>query len=170
MPRLAHKQLYSELESEKVRAQRALNQLLQPGATLKPRGMKVLLVEDDAADTQLIQRALQRHPDVSDVDTRNAPVRALMELSAGRLRPALIFLDISMPGIDGFQFLEALRRIPSMSEVPVVFITSSAFVRDVGRAIRSSARDYIVKPDSFEELETKIDVAIKRAGLSFNGV
>ncbi len=147
MPRLAQKRFYSELESEKLRAQRTLNQLLRPGASLKPRGMKVLLVEDDVADTQLIQRALQRHPDVSDVATRNAPARALMELSAGRLRPALIFLDISMPGIDGFQFLEGLRRIPAMSEVPVVFLTSSAFVRDVGRAMRSSARDYIVKPE-----------------------
>ena len=169
MPGSAQKRLDSELESDKMRAQRALSQLLRPGASLRPRGMKVLLVEDDPADTQLIQRALQRHPDVSDVATRNAPARALMEISAGKLRPALIFLDISMPGIDGFQFLEALRKIPTMGEVPVMFLTSSAFVRDVGRAIRSSARDYIVKPDSFEELEMKIDVAIRRAGSDVNG-
>jgi len=88
----------------------------------------------------------------------------LMELSSGRIRPALIFLDISMPGMNGFQFLEALRRIRIMGETPVVFLTSSAFVNDVGRAIRSSARDYIVKPDTFEELETKLDVAIRRVG------
>ena len=169
MSRLALKRVDGELESNKVRAQRALDQLLRPGASPKPRGIKVLLVEDDPADTQLIQRALLRHPDVCDVATRNSPTRTLMEMSAGGLRPALIFLDISMPGIDGFQFLEALRKIHAMREVPVVFITSSAFVHDVGRAIRSSARDYIVKPDSFEELEKKLDIAIKRVSPSLNG-
>jgi DNA-binding response OmpR family regulator len=66
--------------------------------------------------------------------------------------------------MNGFQFLEGLRKIRTMDETPVVFLTSSAFVTDVGRAIRSSARDYIVKPDTFEELETKLDVAIRRVG------
>ena len=156
-----------DLGSDKARAQFALDQLLRPESALNPSGMKVLLV-DDVADTLLIQRALQRHPHVSDVVARNSPTRTLMEISAGRLRPALIFLDISMPGIDGFQFLDAMRKMRKMGEVPVVFITSSAFVRDVGRAIRSSASGYIVKPDSFEELEKQIDQAIRRAGSLLN--
>jgi len=153
-----------DLESDAVRARRALNAMLGTNAAPNSPGLKILLVEDDFADTKLIQRALQRHPRVSEVVARNSPVRTLMELSSGRIRPALIFLDISMPGMNGFQFLEALRRIHIMGETPVVFLTSSAFVNDVGRAIRSSARDYIVKPDTFEELETKLDVAIRRVG------
>jgi DNA-binding response OmpR family regulator len=156
------------LESERARARLALERLLRPESVLNPSGMKVLLVEDDVADTLLIQRALQRHPDVSDVVSRNSPARTLMEISAGRLRPALVFLDICMPGIDGFQFLEAMRKMRKMDDVPVVFITSSAFVRDVGRAIRSSACGYIVKPESFEELEKQIDQAIRRAGSVLN--
>jgi DNA-binding response OmpR family regulator len=158
------KRIDDDLESDSMRARRALNAILGTNAAPNSPGMKVLLVEDDFADTQLIQRALQRHPHVSEVVTRNSPVRTLMELSSGRIRPALIFLDISMPGMNGFQFLEAVRRIRIMDETPVVFLTSSAFVSDVGRAIRSSARDYIVKPDTFQELETKIDVAIRRVG------
>jgi DNA-binding response OmpR family regulator len=157
-----------DLESDRARAQVALDQLLRPESALNSSGMKVLLVDDDVADTLLIQRALQRHPHVSDVVARNSPTRTLMEISAGRLRPALVFLDISMPGIDGFQFLEAMRKMRKMGEVPVVFITSSAFVRDVGRAIRSSACGYIVKPESFEELEKQIDQAIRRAGSAVN--
>jgi CheY-like chemotaxis protein len=127
-------------------------------------GIRVLLVEDDFADTQLIQRALHRHPQVSEVVARNSPARTLMELSSGKIRPALIFLDIRMPGMNGFQFLEEMRKICIMGETPVVFLTSSVFGSDVGRAEQSSARDYIVKPDTFEELESKIDVAIRRAG------
>ena len=160
----AQRQIDSDLESDALRARRALNAMLGTKPSPSGPGMKVLLVEDDFADTQLIQRALHRHPHVGDVVARNSPVRTLMELSSGRIRPALIFLDISMPGMSGFQFLEAMRKIRTMDETPVVFLTSSAFVNDVGRAIRSSARDYIVKPDTFEELETKLDVAIRRVG------
>jgi DNA-binding response OmpR family regulator len=160
----AQKSMDSGLESDALRARRELNVLLGTKPSPNAPGLRVLLVEDDFADTQLIQRALHRHPHVSDVVARNSPARTLMELSSGRIRPALIFLDISMPGMNGFQFLEALRRIRTMDETPVVFLTSSAFVNDVGRAIRSSARDYIVKPDTFEELETKLDVAIRRVG------
>jgi DNA-binding response OmpR family regulator len=127
-------------------------------------GMRVLLVEDDFADTQLIQRALFRNPQVSDVVARNSPTLALVELSSGKIRPALIFLDIRMPGINGFQFLEEMRKISIMGETPVVFLTSSVLGNDVGRAMQSSARDYIVKPDTFEELESKLDLAIRRVG------
>ena len=168
MSRAAQASFNIDLESDQARAQLALDQLLWPESSLNLRGMKVLLVDDDVADTLLIQRALQRHPHVSNVVTRNSPTRTLMEISAGRLRPALVFLDISMPGIDGFQFLEAMRKLRRMGEVPVVFITSSAFVRDVGRAIRSSACGYIVKPESFEDLEKQIDQAIRRAGSPLN--
>src|SRR5215467_4540587 len=48
-------------------------------------GMRVLLVEDDFADTQLLQRALCRHPQVSDVVARNSPTLALVELSSGKI-------------------------------------------------------------------------------------
>ena len=160
----AQRQIDNNLESDALRARRALNAMLGTNASPNSPGIKVLLVEDDFADTQLIQRALQRHPHVSEVVARNSPARTLMELASGRIRPALIFLDISMPGMNGFQFLEGLRTIRTMDETPVMFLTSSAFVNDVGRAIRSSARDYIVKPDTFEELETKLDVAIRRVG------
>jgi len=168
MSRAAQANANIDLESDRARARLALDQLLRPESGLKPSGTKVLLIDDDVADTLLIQRALQRHPHVSDVVSRNSPTRTLVEISAGRLRPGLVFLDISMPGIDGFQFLEAMRKMRKMDDVPVVFITSSAFVRDVGRAIRSSACGYIVKPESFEELEKQIDQAIRRAGSRLN--
>jgi DNA-binding response OmpR family regulator len=158
------KQIDSDLESDQLRARRALNAMLGTAPSSNSPGMRILLVEDDFADTQLIQRALHRHPHVSEVVARNSPARTLMELSSGRIRPALVFLDISMPGMNGFQFLDAMRKIRIMDDTPVVFLTSSAFVSDVGRAIRSSARDYIVKPDTFEELESKLDVAIRRVG------
>lgn len=124
--------------------------------------VNVLLVEDDIADARLIQTALRRNVDVGEVVTRNLPGRALLELAAGRLTPNLILLDIVMPRLDGFQFLEVLRRLPAMADIPVAFLTTSASPRDQKRASETSACGYIVKPDSFDELETRIDAVIKQ--------
>jgi DNA-binding response OmpR family regulator len=135
--------------------------MVRPDATNASQ-INVLLVEDDAADTRLIQTALKRNADVGEVVARNLPGRALLELAAGRLNPNLILLDIVMPRLDGFQFLEVLRRLPAMSDIPVAFLTTSSSTRDMKRAGETSAFDYIVKPESFEELETRIDAVIKK--------
>jgi CheY-like chemotaxis protein len=142
--------------------------MIKPGPVEAPR-LDVLVVEDDAADTRLIQTALRRMPDIGSVTARNLPGRALLELSAGRLRPSLVFLDIIMPRLDGFQFLDVMRRVPSMTSVPVVFLTTSAAARDVKRANDYAAFGYIVKPDSYEELEARIGAVIRQAVNGLNG-
>jgi CheY-like chemotaxis protein len=141
---------------------RALSAMVRPPLARSVWRANILVVEDDAADTRLILRALKANPDVAEVVTRNLPGRALLELAAGRFRPTIIFLDIRMPRIDGFRFLDALRVIPSMSDVPVVFLTTSALSSDVARASDRAANGYIVKPDSFEELKERLDGVIQQ--------
>jgi len=125
--------------------------------------INVLLVEDDEADTEIILNVLKRHPQVSSTLACNQPVALLGQLTMGRLRPDLILLDIHMPRVDGFKFLEALREIPAMVSVPVVFLTTSALSDDARRAAQSTAASYIIKPDTYQELHTRLDDAIKRA-------
>jgi len=161
MPRLSH----SLVERKYARTQ---SPITKPGPVDAPR-LDVLVVEDDAADTRLIQTALRRMPNIGNIATRNLPGRALLELSAGRLQPGIVFLDIIMPRLDGFQFLEVMRGVPAMASVPVVFLTTSAAARDVKRANENAAFGYIVKPDSFEELEARIGAVIRQAVNGLNG-
>jgi CheY-like chemotaxis protein len=125
--------------------------------------INVLLVEDDAADTDLILNVLKRHPDVSAIQASNEPARMLRQLTLGQVKPDLILLDIHMPRVNGFKFLEALREIPAMNSVPVVFLTTSCLAKDVLEAGRSSAASYVIKPDTYFELQTRLDGVIKRA-------
>src|ERR1700722_7646821 len=106
--------------------------------TPAPRAVdvSVLLVEDDPADAGLILNVLNRHPRVSAVSAANAPDIALIQLESGHLRPDLILLDIHMPRVNGFQFLERLRRIKAMAKTTVVFLTSSCRTTDVMEARR----------------------------------
>jgi two-component system, chemotaxis family, chemotaxis protein CheY len=128
-----------------------------------PWNINVLVVEDDAADTTLIVSALRRHPNVATASATNAPDLVLQQLNDGYLLPDLILLDIHMPRLDGFGFLKALRQIPAMAVVPVVFLTTSGLGKDVVVARSSSASSYLVKPDSYAELQTRLDEVIKRA-------
>lgn len=125
--------------------------------------INILVVEDDPADTSLILNVLRRHPNVSATHATDAPDTALAQLSAGQLDPDLVLLDIHMPRLDGFGFLEGLRRIPSMVGVPVVFLSTSRLARDVIEARHTSASFYVIKPDTYQELQTRLDGVIKRA-------
>jgi CheY-like chemotaxis protein len=125
--------------------------------------INVLLVEDDAADTSLILDVLRRHPGIASAAGMDEPEFALRELGAGRMRPDLILLDIHMPQMDGFQFLNRLRQITSMAEMPVVLLTTSRLGRDVRQAARSSALLYVVKPDTYAALASRLDEVINRA-------
>jgi two-component system, sensor histidine kinase and response regulator len=140
-----------------------------PFPDIRPRrrvwGLDVLVVDDDPADTALILDALNRNPQVTSARATAAPDFALRQFTAGsRLRPNLVLLDIHMPKLDGFAFLAAMRRIPAMATVPVVFLTTSGLASDVQRTQSSSAALYLLKPDSNSELQSRINGVIRLAG------
>ena len=76
-------------------------------------------------------------------------------------RPALVLLDLVLPGPDG---IELMKRVPELSYLPVVFI--SAYGRDetIARALESGAADYIVKPFSPTELVARVQAALRDRG------
>jgi CheY-like chemotaxis protein len=134
----------------------------EPRPSQQAWNISVLLVEDDPADTSLILNVLRRHPKVSTTQAVAAPDIALRQLEAGHMKPDLVLLDIHMPRIDGFQFLQRLRRIASMARTPAVFLTTSSLVVDVVQARQCSASSYVIKPDTYAELQDRLDAVIER--------
>lgn len=119
-----------------------------------------MLVDDDEADASLVVEILQRNRNVGATEVFHKPGEALNELASGRRRPDLILLDINMPVVDGFKFLDVVDAIADVRRTPVVMLTTSRFARDVQRARDSAACAYIVKPDSFSDLKKRIDAAV----------
>jgi CheY-like chemotaxis protein len=66
--------------------------------------------------------------------------------------PGLVLVDLNMPKVSGLEFLEWLRRFPEFSDLPVVIFSGSQHHRDMARASELGARNYIVKPNSSEDL------------------
>jgi CheY-like chemotaxis protein len=122
--------------------------------------LNILLVEDDADDVLLIQRAFRKAQIINPIQTvinGDAAVDYLAGQGAytdrGRYPlPVLILLDLKLPRRSGLEVLEWLKRQPMIKRTPVVVLTSSAEVSDLNRAYDLGANSYLIKPVTFEAL------------------
>jgi CheY-like chemotaxis protein len=94
-----------------------------------------------------------------DVKVAYGPREAMMV--AKDIRTDIVFLDINMPGVDGFEVLSYLQRFPQMQGVPFVFVTSDDQPDTAGRVRRTGALLIIIKPATMDSLE----LALRKAGL-----
>jgi CheY-like chemotaxis protein len=76
--------------------------------------------------------------------------------------PDIVFLDINMPGVDGFEVMAYVRRDPKLERVPVVFVTSDDQPETERRARKTGALLLLIKPASLESLE----LVLRKAGLT----
>jgi two-component system LytT family response regulator len=119
--------------------------------------MRAVLVDDEAEARVVLRAMLQRHAPEADVIGEAASLVETLELLKHQ-RPDVLFLDVQMPGGDGF---ELLRRLGTW-EFDVVFTTGSS--RHAIQAIRFSALDYLVKPVLGDELRAAIDRHLAKRG------
>ena len=80
--------------------------------------------------------------------------QALLLLS--KYTPSIIFLDINMPGVDGFEILSYLSRLPGLNGIPVVIVTSDDQPETAKRARNGGAVEVLIKPMSLEVLEAAL--------------
>lgn len=104
---------------------------------------RILLVEDDDSIRQIAVMSLQLigGHEVLAVDSGAEAVAR-----AAAFAPGLLVLDVSMPGMDGPQTLEALRQMPSLAATPAVFLTARTQAKEVERLRELGALDVIAKP------------------------
>ena len=130
--------------------------------TESPWLLNVMTVDDDEADSFLIGEVLRNNACVKSVKHYGHPDQAILDLAKGLSKPDLIFLDISMPKVNGFTFLRALSDIPWQKSVPVVLLTTSNYAKDVERAKDHKILSYIVKPSSVQRLHDLIASVINQ--------
>ena len=119
--------------------------------------LRVLIVDDEAPARRKISRLLRDEPRVeivADADSGEAALLAIV-----KLQPDLVFLDIQMPGMDGFSVIEALSSDAGVSTKLPRFIFITAHDQYALRAFEVHAFDYLLKPVS----EDRFRNALKRA-------
>ncbi len=137
--------------------------LLQNSSVMKEQ---VILVIDDAIDNlQLFGKLLM--PLNVDISFASSARKALDILES--LSPDLIFLDIIMPEIDGFELCEIIKKKESTKDIPIIFLSAKDNIEDITKGFTLGARDYITKPFMKEELvarvSTQLDIRTKELKL-----
>ena len=117
---------------------------------------KILLVEDNEMNRDMLSRRLQKkgYEVVMALDGEQGVAMALAEA------PALILMDMSLPGIDGW---EATRRIKAASDtkrIPVIALTAHALTSDRDQALAAGCDDFDTKPVEFARLLAKIETLL----------
>lgn len=120
----------------------------------------LLVVDDEDVLAELLGAAL-RHQGWQ-VRTASNGWEALE--AARDFDPDVVVLDIQMPGLDGMETLERLRK--TRPHLPVLFLTARDAVADRVAGLRAGADDYVTKPFDLDEVIARIDALLRRAGMS----
>lgn len=122
-------------------------------------GQSLLVVEDDPAAREMVQRTLEREG-WQVVTAENGRV-ALERVAAQP--PALVLLDLMMPEMDGFEFLHRLRQTPDGRDIPVVVLTAKELTDEDARVLHDGV-EKILKKGAFgkEELLAEVRSRVRR--------
>jgi twitching motility two-component system response regulator PilH len=116
----------------------------------------ILIVDDSPTEVHVMQKALERHGYRTAVAADGAEGIRL----ARQMHPDLIFMDIVMPGMNGYQATRTLVNDPDTRAIPIVMVTSKGQEADRVWGLRQGAVDYLIKPVSPDQLVEKAQATL----------
>lgn len=122
---------------------------------MNPNG--ILLVEDNPDDAELALRAFRASDATQQIHVARDGAEAVEALFGStavpppRQLPALVLLDLKLPGLDGFAVLSRIRAHPRTRYLPVIILTSSTELTDLLDGYRLGANSYVRKPLSYRD-------------------
>jgi len=119
---------------------------------------KILLVEDNEMNRDMLSRRLQRrgYEVVIAVDGAEGVDKA------GTEAPALILMDMSLPGVDGWDATRRIKAAPATHAIPVIALTAHAMSGDREKAVEAGCDDFDTKPVDLARLLGKIEALLAR--------
>ena len=121
---------------------------------------RILIVEDDELNRDSLRRLLRRRgfEIVLAVDGNEGVA------VAGAEAPDLILMDMSLPGIDGWEATRRLKDAPETRAIPIIALTAHAMAGDRDKALEAGCDDYDTKPIELPRLLGKIEAFLPTAG------
>ncbi|MBN1785628.1 MAG: response regulator [Candidatus Methanofastidiosa archaeon] len=125
----------------------------------------VLVIEDNITDGLVIRRTLSKYID-EEINVVRDGTEALSflakvlkgSLDSEMMLPRLITLDLNMPKMNGFEFIERFKKNDQTKDIPIIVLTSSQLPDEIKRAYSLGANSYVVKPTDHEKFEQTIEV------------
>lgn len=117
--------------------------------------MRILVVEDEVKTADYLRKGLGESGYLVEVALNGLDGQHLAQESEFDL----IILDVMMPGLDGWQLLQIIRR---KSQTPVLFLTARDAIEDRVKGLELGADDYLIKPFSYAELLARVRTLLRR--------
>jgi CheY-like chemotaxis protein len=114
----------------------------------------ILQIDDDYDDCEFFEQALKTVSNASYTAVNN-PLEALRKLVNKEIRPDLIFLDVNMPLMSGPELLTEIKKREITKNIPVILLSTSPLLSKSHGKV-SGAKDYLIKPNTFNELKNLI--------------
>ncbi len=122
---------------------------------------KLLLIDDDIDELFLFEQALQEINISPVIYYAENGLDALNRLNSNEIKdPKIIFSDINMPVMDGWQFLKKIKSHNSYKQIPVIIYSTSSNKNEVARALELGATYFFTKPEHYEQLKYKLQSII----------
>ena len=118
--------------------------------------MKILYVEDNEDNVYVVQLRLAR----AGYTVLVAPDGERGLAMAATERPDLILMDLSLPGLDGWEVTRRLKSWPATKHIPIIALTAHAMTGDREKALAAGCDDYDSKPVDFPRLRAKIEALL----------
>jgi two-component system cell cycle response regulator DivK len=117
---------------------------------------KILLIEDNEMNRDMLSRRLQRKGyAIATVGSGEQGVAL-----AGQEMPDLILMDITLPGMDGWEAAQLLKSDEKTKHIPIIALTARALMTDQAKAFEVGCDDYDTKPVDFARLTEKIETLL----------
>lgn len=120
---------------------------------------KLLIIEDNEGDIFLMTEVTQEMG-LNDIVIKKDGKAALDFLQHTDDRPNLIFLDINLPKINGFEVLEFIRSTENLQDIPVVIFSTSSSKEDIVKAYHSNASCFLTKNENFDDFQQVMSKSI----------
>jgi DNA-binding response OmpR family regulator len=122
----------------------------------------VLLIDDDQAEVMIAKRVISKIAPELGIDAAFSGEAGLTLLHSEKTLPALVLLDLKMPGLSGIDVLRQIRADEHLKHLPVIIVTNSTLESDRQEAFEAGADDYLHKAFDLNRFSTDIESLLKR--------
>lgn len=136
---------------------------------MMPQQRSVMIIEDSDTDYEIVLWAFRKVPCAPKLlrfQNGESALDHLMALSQNQITetadwPALVMLDLNLPGLSGLQVLQQIRSTPCISMFPVIIFSTSARPNDIEQCYRNGANSYLVKPLELANMRETLETIVR---------
>ncbi len=122
----------------------------------------ILIIDDNESEALIAKRVLSRLAPCIRVEIIFSGKQGLEFLRSDKPIPALILLDLKMPGMGGIEFLRRLRADGGLNKLPVIVVTNSALEADQRESLETGANGFLRKAFDMDQFQSDIAAVLKR--------